>query len=304
MFNDVELRPEEFNAEIVEAIESGELEKVAAFSTAYIRKRILEPDSLARVILNAEPVTFEELEKDLNHTAYHIFDIEQDQFPAFDASFTSKPPTKYIQTNQGKSYIRELDTEKYVKNITEIMFMKHPFDQEIEENAKHGIKQKEGLIFKNLVDAALASTGFTHTITPAPGQTYIYKEDIITGMNLLIQNSNPVDPATFLMNKTTWNTIMNWNKQEFGDEVGQITFKGMTFDTLLGAKVVTTRYTSLIPHNEIYIFAEPKYLGGMGILKDVTMYTEKKEKDLYYWFTEQIFMFIGNPGGVAKVVLP
>jgi hypothetical protein len=287
------------------AADTGLLDQVRSKEENYIRTMIYDKKPLARTILNATPVTMAEMSKYLNNEAYVIVDIQGDQKLAFEVPFTADVPTQYIDVPQAKFSLYEIDTEEFVKNLTEILFLNHSFSDEVEEHADQAIFKREDRSFFIACTAAVAATGQVATVIPAPGQTYLYKENFITLLNILPSvAARPLRVETLVMNEITWTKIMNWNKQEFGDEVGKITINGIDFNTLLGKKVITTLKSDIVITDTVWGFAPPENFGIMRVFQDITLFMEKKKKDIYYWFHEQVIGGIANSWGVAELILP
>jgi len=294
------------NEKFVKAAQSSEtLNEMRTREEQYIRTMIYDKKPIARTVLNATNTTIAELSKDLNNELFMIVDIQGDKKVAFEVPFTADVATSYINVPQAKFIVHEVDTKEFVKNIFEISLLNHSFSDEIEEHADQAIYKREDQSFLTACDAAVAATGQQHTITPAPGQAYLYKENFVDLINILVSNAErPLRTDTLLMNEVTWNKIQNWNKQEFGDEIGKMTINGMDFNTILGYKVLTTLKSDLVVDNTVYAFTPPENLGSMKILDDITLFMKKEKKDIFYWFNERILAGIANANAVAKLVLP
>jgi len=294
------------NEKFVKAAQSSELlDQMRTKEEQYIRTMIYDKKPIARTVLNATNTTIAELSKDLNNELFMIVDIQGDKKSAFEVPFTADVATQYINVPQAKFVVHEVDTEEYVKNIFEISLLNHSFSDEIEEHADQAIYKREDQSFLSACDAAVASTGQQVTIVPAPGQTYLYKENFVDLINVPISNAaRPLRTDCLLMNEVTWNKIQNWNKQEFGDEIGKMTINGMDFNTILGYKVLTTLKSDIVADNNVYAFAPPENLGIMKVLDDITLFMKKEKKDIFYWFNERILAGIANASAVSKLVLP
>lgn len=295
----------EFNAGFYAAVVNGEVEKVAADQTNNIRLLLREKESIARTILQASPVTRAELNEDKNDRLFQVYDLVGEKRTAVVVPWTDEPPTLYIDVPKVEVDVKEIDTEEYWKNVDEIKMLHHSFETELEEQAKYGIQYKEDSLFMEAVNVALAATGQDLAIPAAPGQTYFYKEDFVKLLNILPSNADrPLRADTILMNEITWNNIQNWNMTTFGsDLVGEITINGVKFNTLLGVKVLTTIKSDIVPNNYAYAFAPIEYLGTMRIYEDITLWMEKRRKNIYWSYGEKIIMGILNAYAVSAIHL-
>ena len=109
-------------------------------------------------------------------------------------------------------------------------------------------------------------------------------------------------PNKMLMHEITYRGLANFKREEVGGDMSQDMFiNGVTTTKIGGLDTIVTIKKDIVPVNDVYIYAEPKFYGGMYMMSDVTMVTEE---NLGIWYRmmahEQLGFTIANIEGVCR----
>jgi hypothetical protein len=121
-------------------------------------------------------------------------------------------------------------------------------------------------------------------------------------MKGMASSNRHLSPSVNLVNNVTvWDVAaLDWN--EVGGSLAEDMFvNGFAERQIMGLKWYTTLKHDLVPDNQMYTFAEPKYFGDFFILDDVTISTKTEDFMFEFFGYECIGSAIGNVAGVTKV---
>lgn len=122
------------------------------------------------------------------------------------------------------------------------------------------------------------------------------------GINIAPGN---LQASKFLMNNLTYCDFGALGREYVGGDMAQEIFvNGVTLTKVMGVNTVVTTKKELVPNNDVFIYADPKYYGGFYTFKDVAMVTDEKDEIWLTFFAhETVGGVIANAAGVARASL-
>lgn len=271
--------------------------KAAAAGGAFVREKLREV-SFARKILPAENVTKTDCQRSVNHdTLVKIIDVEP-KSSAMALNFRGKPSNRYITAPRYEIPFFKISSEKFVKEEAELLAYDYPVTKVIEDNSVKDIQYVEDSKFKAYSDSAVGITG--KQIVTAAGITRVDRTNLTSLLKMVDADELPV--GCILMHKAAYDDFLVQDGNVIGtDLAGEITVNGYKYNTILGHKLVVSIKTKLLAPNEIYCYADPKYLGNFFVLNDTKFYIEKRASFISWQSWEYIAMGFGNIRGIAKL---
>jgi len=274
-------------------------EKAAQAGGAFVREKLREV-SFTRKILPPENVTKADCQRSVNHdTLVKILDVEP-KSSAMALNFRGTPNSRYITGPRYEIPFFKISSEKFTKDEAELLAYNYPITKVIEDNSVKDIQYVEDAKFKAYADNAVSITG--KQVVTGAGITRVDRENL-TALNKMI-GADELPIGCNLMHKAAYDDFLVQNGNIIGtDLAGEITVNGYKYNTILGHKLVVTIKTGIIAPNEIYCFADPKYLGNFFVLNDTKFYIEKRASLVSWQTWEYIAMGFGNIRGVGKLTI-
>lgn len=287
-----------FNNLFIERLDTTEgLQKTAAAGAAFVRAKIREV-GFARRILPPESVTRADTTRSTDHdTLVKIVDIEHDS-KAKAVNFASEADERYIQGKRYALPFFKVESEKFVKSEGELLAYDYPITKVIEENSVKDIQRVEDEKFIEYAEAAISITGKRLVSTA----TAVDRKELTSLFKMI--DFDQLVVGTVLMNTVDFDDYMVQPATEIGSPLAsEVSVNGYKYPTILKRKLVVTNKHDIVLPGEIWVFADPAYLGNFFILNDVKFWI-KKEADLVLWKTwEYIAEGFGNIKSIAKIEL-
>lgn len=271
--------------------------KAAAAGGSFVREKLREV-SFARKVLPPENVTKADCQRSVNHdTLVKIVDIEPHS-KAMALNFRGKPENRYVSAARYEIPFFKISSEKFVKEEAELLAYDYPVTKVIEDNSVKDIQFVEDSKFKAYSDSAVDISG--KKIETAAGIVRVDRKNLTSLLKMVDADELPV--GCVLMHKAAYDDFLVQDGSIIGtDLAGEITVNGYKYNTILGHKLVVSIKTKLLAPNEIYCYADPKYLGNFFVLNDTKFYIEKRASFISWQSWEYVAMGFGNLRGIAKL---
>lgn len=281
-------------------------EKIASF----IRTKLRE-ESFARKILPPETVTKSDCQIAVDHdTMVKIVSIEPDS-KAMPVTFRGRPTDRYVTGERFEIKFFSIFSDYFRKAEQELLAYDYPITKVIEHNTVKDIHTVEDSQFIAHVREALRLSGKTVNSS----DTRMTAANLKALFNLM--DGNKLKSAKMLMTLPRYNDTMEFvnliqpmgtsgggqTGLSSGDLAKEIIVDGFKYHSLFGRKVVTTIKNDLISDDEIFIFAEPKFLGKFYILNETKFYLRKVINMIEWVSWEDIAMGFGNINGIGCLKL-
>lgn len=313
-----ELTTSQVNAAFFQKIASGrqeDIEKAAAAAEDYTRVRLRE-DGFFRKILPPEPITNDDLDRladsDRNQV---VVDKEIDSGPAMTVPYGTRPAMQYINTDRYAVTIARTRTKKYYKDISTFRTDRADIRKLISNNLVKDLLAEEDTKFIAVSNAIVGSaaaydaTAFNADNSSSNqhyavtlNSSYIDRIAFNDALNVLPRLSSNLVPSTLLVNSIMVNDLQKWGLDELGSDLaGEILIKGWSERELLGKRLIVTIKRNLVNDNELFMYAEPKFMGHFYTIQDATIHMEREDSTIIKFFAfKEDGAAIGNTLSIGK----
>lgn len=290
---------------------SGDHEMIKAAGLAaseYFRVEIRE-NGIRRQITPPVTVTKENFDvaEDTDFPIMYV-DIAPQSAGARKVSFETGPRGNVIHGKKARVEFARIMTDKYSIDKIRLDTYKMPLLDILYDLILKDIMDVEDKVTLD-VDKAICGTvntdnkdiGCRRYVTTGP----LSREALVhlkKGMKVTPGN---LQPAKFLMNDLTHCDFGALDRTEVGGDMAQEMFiNGVTLTKIQGIDTVVTTKKDLVPTNDVFIYADPKFYGGFYTYKDVSMVVDEKDD---IWLTlfghETVGASVINAAGVARASL-
>ena len=289
------------NTLFTQSLDSSEgREKLAAAGASYIRERLRET-SFARKVIPPEQVTKADCQRSVNHEGLtKIVDIEP-QSSAMAINFRSEPDGRFIEAPRFELPFYTISSERFEKSEQELQSYEMPITKVIEQNSVKDIQSVEDFRFLEACRVATVGTGKIVEENAAGVFGIGSKSDLTELFDQLDDDRLAV--GTILMTKSQFNKWLALPNTEIGDVLSsEVAKDGYRYNTILGHKLITTIKTDILSPREIFVFAEPDFLGKFYVLNNTKFYIDKRANMIEWQAWEDIALGLGQVRGVARRV--
>ena len=291
------------NAAFAGQMESPEGRRELTEKTLLYIKQLLREESFVRKVLPPESVTKYDLQRDVkSDTVVKIVDIEPDS-KAVALNFRGEPNYNFVEGKRFAIPFFTISSEFYEKTEQELFAYEMPVIKVIEENSVKDIQEVEDVTWIRFCQAAATGTGKILPFGAVPNLTTAILKD---GFKLI--DGDRLITTTMLMNSQTWDDILAFGLQVFGDSIAsKVIVDGYTYDQLLGKKLIITTKTKtrenkiLVPYGQVWFYTDPQYLGRFYLLNATKLYMDKIAEVIRWKSWETVGIGIGNVKSIAKL---
>lgn len=271
--------------------------KVAAATELYIRDKVRE-SAFCRKILPPMPITVEQCDRsEENKSVKKIIDIEEGA-TAVSLNMNSQANQRYITGDRFAIGFHKISSDEYTISEGDLMSYEMPITKIIEKNCVKAIEEVEDKTFMAQCRDIVATTGKQFTIHVA--DPVIDGRKLTTLFNVL-EAGDKLETSVILMSRPTWNDWTGQGPGAFDTKAYDVLVSGYTEENIYGKRVIVTNKDDLVPHNEIWAFTAPEFMGRFYTLNDVKFWTDVKAEYFNYKAWEYIGMGIGNIKSIAKI---
>lgn len=279
------------------------MEKVAALTEDFLRDRIRETSVLNRAI---PPIVLTEAQLERNTANdWPLKRVElEPQSKAFTLGFRGKGSAQFMDGRKYEVYFTKIETEHFKKTREELMTMRYPVMDVVNNNFVLDMQEQLDFIFKGRLDAQVPAGNIV--AAGAGAVKDVFKNAVISTVRLILGKRRRT--ARLIMTESTWLNLAKLEPDKIGYEnVGRIALNGVAAEkTFLGYEVITSINNSNIagsvwPDDSIYAITAPEFLGSNFILGDVQQEMKREGNMLEWWAWADQGMEVGNISSVAKL---
>jgi len=267
----------------------------------------MREDGFARKILPPIPLSNDEIDRSVDtDKPVKIVDKEPGSPAAITVPFATNPIGRYIRAPRYRVMFARMMTPKFNKDVEELRTYHMDVRQVISDNAiKDLLAEEDGKFLYAAVNALGGTPNGTVTETGTVqwklSADEITRESLVDSLKIMPSTPNRLETATALVNNITIKDVLKFRRDEIGGDLAQDMFlKGFTEQMLLGVKFIVTIKQDLVKNDNIFYFAEPKFLGKFFILEDTTMHMKREAFMIEFFAYECLGAAIGNVAGVAR----
>lgn len=277
------------NETLFEQLSTPGLEKQALDAVNDFTRIKMREEGFFRKILSPLTISNGELDRQLEtDKPVKIIDKEVDNPPAQSVPFGTVPSDQYIRGNRYRVTFDRIVSPRFTKDVDELRTYSMDIRQVISDNAIKDMLAEEDGKFITAVNTCLVGAD---TVVPASGvaqyQTItggITRDTIEDSLKILPKTPWHLEAHTALTNNVTIREIFKWRRDEMGGDFAQDIIKnGWSEQEFAGVRWIITIKRDLVADDNIYYFADEKFLGKNFLLEDTTMWI-KKEFYFIEWF--------------------
>ncbi len=272
---------------------------------AFIRVKMRE-DGFWRKILPPIPISNDDLDRQVDTDKPTIvLDKEPNSPAAASIPYATQPFARYIRAPRFRVMFDRIVTPRFMKDVGELRTYDMDIRQILSDNAvKDMLAEEDGKAIATVqtllgtIDTAVPETGTVQYRTIAGGIT---RDSVNDSLKILPETPSHLETATVLVNNITIKDVQKWGYDEIGGELSEeILRQGFAERNLLNSRWIVTIKTRLVLTDEMYFFAEPKFLGKFFVLEDTTMHIKREAFMLEFYAYESIGSAIANVAGIAR----
>lgn len=287
------------NQLFMEAARSKDQVKLAQAGELYIKLRIREAP-FSRKILPPVPVTKEDCQRSVNHDTLVIVKDIAPQAEAVSLTFRGRPNQKYIRGSRFEIGFYKISSPMYTKTEAELLAYEMPITALLEEDiVKMMMKEEDKNFMAQCQDIVTRPGGKNLSVTTASHK--IDKQALNVLFNSL--DGDELECTSLLMSKTTWNDWATQGNEVFDILAADVAKFGYKEETLVGRKCFVTLKEDIVPHNVIWAFAAPDYLGFSFTLEDAKFWVNSEAENIFFKGWEYLGVGFGNTRAISKLTI-
>lgn len=286
-------------------LDSGQ-EKRAADAVSNFTRTKMREDGFYRKILPPVKITNDELDRAVDtEKPLKIVDKENDNPPAISLPFANLPVNIYVKAPKYRVLFDRIVSPRFTKDVDELRTYQMDVRQVMTDNAIKDMLAEEDTKFLAAVNVALGTKDSTQPLA----QAILYKgisggitrDSTVESLKIMNRSVFRLEAHTCLTNFVTWKEFMKWGRDEMGGDLSeQIVKNGMAEAHFLSKDWVVTIKRDLVPDDNVYMFADPKFIGKNFLLEDTTLWMKRE-----MWFLDWCLYLsgggaIGHVGGLAR----
>lgn len=296
------------NSAFIDKVFSGQIKEAQEAASMYIRQKLYE-DGILRRLFEHRTLTPDELdpivEPDGSGNSDQpsiICEIEPDAAKATFVPFKGTGDRRYYTGKRFRVPFGKVEAERITKSKFELMTIRMPIQQWLQENQVKAIQHEEDRLFIDTINALCDDNATEQAITFSTASG-TFKDAFAEGMAALTRMRLP--HGKVLMHQNTFLESLKLKTEDIGFTPQEERFRRNVAgeDTFLGLPVVKTIKDDLVPEGTIYFFTEQDYFCKFFLLQDSTLFLETRADMITFHTYEAPGFGIGNTKGVVKLTL-
>lgn len=295
------------NEQFLDELRTPGLEKQAQERLNAIVRLMVREGAIDRSVLIPEYITYSDLDRQQDTDVLaKIIDVEPNSPAAVVAGFATTPPQIWIQAPRVRATFHRILSNIANYDIELLGTWELDIQQVLADNFARDILAREDGGFFSAVDTFL---GTVDTLNPyTGGYPYVTinggytRETLQEAIAVMYKSYYRLAPATAVLNFVTARRLMALGREEIGDDAaGQIFREGFSAWKMDKINWISTIKRHIVPDDKIYFFADPRAVGKLYVLSDVTSYMRVDGTWLTFQCWETISQTVVNAAGCAAV---
>jgi hypothetical protein len=233
-----------------------------------------------------------------------VKDMEPNSAGAYTVPFGTTPMDSNITAPRYRIMVDRIMSHRYVADVNTLL----TYDMDIRQVFNDFIlkdilaeEDRKGMVVVNAicgtvntVNALLASCTYITAGT-------FSRPNLANAMKGLSSTNRRLNPAAALVNNLfIWNVVALTRDVVGGDLAEELFVNAFTERKIMGINWVVTIKQDLVGDTDMYMFAEPKYLGDFVVLDNVTLSTKHEDFMLSFYAYESVGATIANIAGCVR----
>lgn len=298
----------EENQRFVAMIESGQEKKAENALTAYTRTKMREGSYIDKIVTPIK-ITFADCDRQYDtELPVFVVDKENDIPPAMSVAFGSLPNDLYIESPKYRVLFDRILSWRYQKEIVELGMYHMDVRQVMADNSIRELMTEKDSKWISAVNTFIGTLDTNHPLAGVP----LYKsqsggmerKNVVESLKGINRTPWNLESETCLINFTSYKEFLKWGRDEMGGDMSQQVLKdGMIeAENFLNRRWVVTIKRGQVADDNVYQFANEKFIGKNLTLEEPTMYMKREAYFIEYFFYASYGGAIGHVGGLFRTV--
>ena len=270
----------------------------------YLRIRNRE-DGMTGKILPRTNITAANLDRQVNTPdPVVVNDIEADSAGADTIAFGTGPQTVMIDAERYAVVFKRIESKRYQQDVNRLLTWNMDIKEQLKDFLLKDIQFVEDAGF---IHGCERIVGECNTVNDAVESCLWTTQGPLDRVSLAqarkgLESTNRNLTATvgLINNLTVWD-IPKLNRNEIGGDLAEKLFTNDNVLTeVMGLRLVVTIKKELVPENDLWQFADPKFLGDYLVLDDIILSTETINYWIEFFGYECIGMAIKNIAALCR----
>lgn len=237
-----------------------------------------------------------------------VLEKEPDLPPAVSVPFGTLSMSVFMRAPRYVVSFADIQSYRFRQNVNQLRTYRMDIRQIFADNAVKQIHKEEDSKFIAAVNIILggAAGATAKGSDVAQWQTIgggITRDTLQHSFTLMPRARGRLEVRSCLVNNVTFRSLSKFGRDEMGGDFSQEVFKsGWKESRFMDATWYVTIKHELVPHNYLYMFAEPERMGKFLMLEDITMYIDRKMQMLEFCDYETVGLTLANVYGFALAV--
>lgn len=235
-----------------------------------------------------------------------IVDKEPDIPPALSVPYGATPYSHYIRGPRYMVTFSRVVSPRFTKDVSELRTWEMDIRQVISDNAIKDMMAEVDTKFISAVNTALIAQD---TATPTSGSIQwkgisggIDRDTHMESRKVMPGTIFHLEPATMLINNITIHEYRKWGRDEWGGDGSEdLLVNGWTKKRFDNMDLLVTIKSDLVPNNNVFYFADPRFIGKTWELETTTMYVKRYFFMLEWFCYRELGGDIGHTGGLVRI---
>lgn len=294
------------NQTIFDQLNTPGMEKTAIDAINDFTRTKMREDGFYRRIIPPLQISNDELDRQVDtDKPVKVVDKEPDSPAAIAIPFATLPTNIYIRGPRYRVMFDRIVTSRFTKDVDELRTWVMDIRQVLSDNAIKDMLAEEDSKFLSAVNSALIGQDQTVPTSGVPQWSSISggitRETLQDAFKIMPKTPFHLETHTVLINNVTIREVMKWGRDEMGGDFAQDLVKnGWSEQNFMNARWIISIKRDLVPDDNIFMFADPKFIGKSYLLEDTTMYIKREAYMLEFFAYETTGGSIGHTGGLAR----
>lgn len=256
--------------------------EAAQEASAFIRGR-LRQSSFARKIIEPVMVTADDLDPSDQTDNPRIIIEKEPESSATWVPFYGTPQRKMIRGPKVSGYFGKIVTSRFRRSKFQLLTYKNDVRKIISDNFVADLADQEDQKFYDTISSIVGTSAPQHIV----GSSALSRTDAVAALKYITTNEFPA--GKFLCTAATKYDLLLQGADDIGDRSASDQYdKGIEArETLWGIPCVTTIKSTILPDDELWLFASEEHLGKFYLLQDATLHI-KQEADMFEMYAYSV----------------
>lgn len=297
------------NEEFLNNLRTPGMEKYAQERINSAVRLMVREGAIDRQILIPEYISYSDLDRQADtDVLVKIVDVEPNVPGAFSVGFGTFGPMIWGSAPRVRAVFNRYESAEWVYDVEQLGTWELDIQQVVADNMARDILAREDGGFFKAADTFLGTIDTLNSYLGSYPYVTIYggytRETLQEAIAIMYKSYYRLAPAAAVVNFVTARRMMALGREEIGDDsAGQIFREGFAAWKMDKINWITTIKRHIVPDDKIYFFADPRALGKLFLLTDVTVYMQVQGFIVRMMCFQTISQTVVNAAGIAAAAI-